>query len=623
MKRLVITVFVSILCVFVGSAKAQRISKLKISPLEQRVVIQYAIENEQLGQSFRVEAAYSLGGDNYQPIDVQYAIGDIGPGIEGGRNLVISWDVLEQLGRLPQRPISIRLNVVPESIKPLVDNSEKLEITLREIQYTNRKIKVTARVENKGSARNLRLPNRTVRIYTDKGSRHEAFDSKLGDQSGTGRHAAPTLKLDSNATAELYLEFRDIDPELNRIAVLELNLEAIKYTYALDLQHVHFEWRELPANTKSNPKQMLLTSTPQLLEFPAQNRAIDKTGPKIQVLYPTLSKKPFLSQREILPIEGKVSDKNGIYEVTVNGFPVSLNGEGSFAGEATLFEGDNTLFIKAVDKLHNQTELTYTVQYQPAKKSGQRQSGQSNTLSEEVVKKVTEGNYYALLIGVEDYRDEAIQPLDNPVSDATQLGQILISHYQFSQNHVYLLKNPGREDIIDALDQLNQALTPTDNLLVFYAGHGYWDAEDEIGYWLPADATQKNTANWLRNSTLRDYLRAIKTKHTLLISDACFSGSIFKTRKAFADAPKSVEMLYEYPSRKAMTSGTLKEVPDKSVFMLYFLKRLKENTRPYLSAEELFSSFRVAVMNNSPNVPQFGEIQNTGDEGGDFIFLKR
>jgi len=623
MKRLVITVFVSILCVFVGSAKAQRISKLKISPLEQRVVIQYAIENEQLGQSFRVEAAYSLGQNNYQPIDVQHAVGDIGPGIEGGRNLMISWDVLGQTGRLPQKPISIRLNVVPESIKPLVDNSEKLEITLQEIRYTNRKIKVTALVENKGQARKLRLPNRTVRLYTAKGSRHEAFNSKLGNQSGTGRHAAPTLKVDSNATATLYLEFRNIQPDLHRIAVLELNLEAIKYTYALDLEHVHFEWRELPANTKSSPKQMLLASTPQLLEFPTQNRAIDKTGPKIEVLYPPLTKAPFLSQREILPVEGKVSDKNGIYEVTINGFPVSLNGEGSFAGEATLFEGNNTLFIKAIDKLHNQTELSYTVQYQPTKKSGQRQSGQSNSLSSEVVKKVTEGNYYALLIGVEDYLDEAIQPLENPVRDATQLGQILMSHYQFSQDHVYLLKNPGRESIIDALDQLNQVLTPNDNLLVFYAGHGYWDTEDEIGYWLPSDATQKNTANWLRNSTLRDYLRAIKTKHTLLISDACFSGSIFKTRKAFAGAPKSVEMLYEYPSRKAMTSGTLKEVPDKSVFMLYFLKRLKENTRPYLSAEELFSSFRVAVMNNSPNVPQFGEIQNTGDEGGDFIFLKR
>lgn len=32
---------------------------------------------------------------------------------------------------------------------------------------------------------------------------------------------------------------------------------------------------------------------------------------------------------------------------------------------------------------------------------------------------------------------------------------------------------------------------------------------------------------------------------------------------------------------------------------------------------------RTAVLNNSPNVPQFGEIKDSGDEGGDFIFVKK
>ncbi len=59
-----------------------------------------------------------------------------------------------------------------------------------------------------------------------------------------------------------------------------------------------------------------------------------------------------------------------------------------------------------------------------------------------------------------------------------------------------------------------------------------------------------------------------------------------------------------------MTSGSLKEVPDKSVFLLYLDKRLNENTQAYISAEELFSSFKIAVLNNSPNVPQYGEIKD-------------
>jgi hypothetical protein len=53
------------------------------------------------------------------------------------------------------------------------------------------------------------------------------------------------------------------------------------------------------------------------------------------------------------------------------------------------------------------------------------------------------------------------------------------------------------------------------------------------------------------------------------------------------------------------------------------VKRLTENQKKYLPTEELFNSFKVAVMNNSPNEPQYGEIKNSGDEGGDFIFLRK
>lgn len=35
----------------------------------------------------------------------------------------------------------------------------------------------------------------------------------------------------------------------------------------------------------------------------------------------------------------------------------------------------------------------------------------------------------------------------------------------------------------------------------------------------------------------------------------------------------------------------------------------------------LFASFRKAVLNNSPTEPQYGTIQNSGDEGGEFIFI--
>ncbi len=170
---------------------------------------------------------------------------------------------------------------------------------------------------------------------------------------------------------------------------------------------------------------------------------------------------------------------------------------------------------------------------------------------------------------------------------------------------------------------MRRKVTNNDNLIIFYAGHGFWYAEAEIGYWLPSDAGSETTAEWFRNSTLVDYLRAINSKHTLLITDACFAGSIFKARSVSLNHEKAYERLYDMPSRKAMTSGTLTEVPDLSCFIRYLIRRLNENEETYLSSEELFSSFRIAVINNSDAVPQFGEIRNGGDEGGDFIFLKK
>ena len=72
-----------------------------------------------------------------------------------------------------------------------------------------------------------------------------------------------------------------------------------------------------------------------------------------------------------------------------------------------------------------------------------------------------------------------------------------------------------------------------------------------------------------------------------------------------------------------MTSGTMTEVPDESAFIKYLIKRLEENNKMYLSSEELYSSLKNAVISNSNVLPQYGEIQSVGNEGGDFIFLKR
>lgn len=234
------------------------------------------------------------------------------------------------------------------------------------------------------------------------------------------------------------------------------------------------------------------------------------------------------------------------------------------------------------------------------------------------------GKYYALIIGISSYNDPLITELNDPINDARTFFNVLTTRYIFEKDNVRFLKNATMADIVAALDFYSKTIRPVDNFLIFYAGHGVWDAASEIGFWLPSDARYNSKLAWFRNSTLRDYVREIKSKHTLLISDACFGGSILKTRSAFMDVPLAIKKLYALPSRKAMTSGTTtEEVPDRSAFLKYLINRLEKNNEKYLSSEQLFSSFRIAVINNSNAIPQFGEIKDVGDEGGDFIFILR
>lgn len=234
------------------------------------------------------------------------------------------------------------------------------------------------------------------------------------------------------------------------------------------------------------------------------------------------------------------------------------------------------------------------------------------------------GKYYALIIGVSDYDNYKLN-LERPAADAAKLATLLYTHYDFDSVNVSLLVNPMRQQILNELFNYRKKLTTKDNLLIFYAGHGMFDEDAQQGYWWPRDADSESPSNWLSNNDLRDQIRGIKTAHTLLIADACFSGGIFRMRGTnnLKNASYDIVSLYKLTSRRAITSGAMTTVPDQSVFFDYFLKTLKDNKSNYLSSQKLFDSFRSNVINNTLQVPQDGIISETGDEGGDFIFIKR
>ena len=310
-----------------------------------------------------------------------------------------------------------------------------------------------------------------------------------------------------------------------------------------------------------------------------------------------------------ITLTGKISDDGGVHDLFINNKETPMKLDGEFTVKIPLALDINLIRIVARDKQLVTSEKIVYVERTVSDKP------------EDVKEDFSNVNYYALLISVSEYDDPAITDLEQPMKDGMKLQEVLANKYLFMSRNIKWLQNPTREEMIVAFDNLGKVLTKDDNLLIFFAGHGYWDKNIEVGYWLPSDSRKSNPANWFANSTIRDYVGGIKAKHVLLISDACFSGGILKTRSPFSDASPGVIRLYNLPSRKAMTSGTLNEVPDESIFMKYLIQQLEQNEDKFLTSEQLFTTIKPAILNNSETIPQYGTIQSAGDEGGDFIFI--
>ena len=235
---------------------------------------------------------------------------------------------------------------------------------------------------------------------------------------------------------------------------------------------------------------------------------------------------------------------------------------------------------------------------------------------------------YALIIGNDTY--EFMPDLKTAVKDATAVAETLIERYAFDRDRVRLLIDASRGTTLRALSELRRELGADDRLLLYYAGHGQIDANTDEGFWLPVDAVPDEDFTWIANDDVRRYLRGMPAKHILVVADSCFSGSLTRAAPDLRDIPKDrfFTEIDSNVSRKVISSGGTEPVADSgtgghSVFAYYFLKALRSNDKPYITAFELFNGLARAVTNNSNQKPEFGTISATGDEGGgDFTFIR-
>ncbi len=341
-------------------------------------------------------------------------------------------------------------------------------------------------------------------------------------------------------------------------------------------------------------------------------RKTDKAPPQITITEPALARGLIVKAAgNDVMIKGIAADPAGLKFVTINGEKVYSQEGGTFWGSVALKEGVNKVTVAATDFSGNTGEQVFDIE-RPA------------TVLALNAPSAKEGKNYALLIGCQNYDDINIPSLQDPIPDAVKLKLILKNNYSFSDENLFTLFNPEVSDFRKKFLEIYEVIQPEDNLVIFYAGHGIWNEKEKKGYWMLTDAKLQNPNSWLSNKEVLDKIARVPARHTLLITDACFSGSVFKTRGLNTEIPIAMQQMNQKISRVAITSGNDTEVPDKSVFMKYLVKALSENKEKYLTAQKMFINQIIeAVMTETKTEPRYGTLELAGHVGGDFIFIKK
>lgn len=238
---------------------------------------------------------------------------------------------------------------------------------------------------------------------------------------------------------------------------------------------------------------------------------------------------------------------------------------------------------------------------------------------------MTGGVNYLLVIAIDKYNH--FPRLYNCRRDAEAFIQLLTEQYAFEPAHVTALFDAEATlDQVDAVfEHLIDRVKPHDNLVIYYSGHGEYSGKRQEGFWIPVDAAPGKYTQYLANDSIRRFINQIKSYHTFLISDSCFSGSLFESGKSAG------QYLEEDPSRWVLTAGRNEIVSDgkpgaNSPFAEALQYQLKKD-REFLGVAELCvhvqKEVKAGAFGKTNQMPVFGPLHVEGNKFGQFVFRRK
>ena len=239
-----------------------------------------------------------------------------------------------------------------------------------------------------------------------------------------------------------------------------------------------------------------------------------------------------------------------------------------------------------------------------------------------------------LLVGVSDYQYH--KDLVNPIIDVKAIETELREIYQCETK---MLLNPTRHQFQGALRQLAQRqYDQYDQLLVFFAGHGWFDDLTKRGYLALSDSQEvKNDPfydSYVSHEDVSAILERLDCNHVLLIVDSCFSGTLDPTialaHRGIADAgehlpvshAKYIKRKLKYKTRRYITAGGKEYVSDgRPGHHSPFTRRLLEALRTFGGSDGLLrlEEMMIEIERAKPK-PRMGELFGN-EPGSSFILI--
>lgn len=243
---------------------------------------------------------------------------------------------------------------------------------------------------------------------------------------------------------------------------------------------------------------------------------------------------------------------------------------------------------------------------------------------------------YALVISTNDYPHgkPSWDKLENPRSDALAIAELLETKYGFE---VIRKHNPSKDSVTWEVKKLKRSLQETDKLLVFIAGHGYFDKDYNEGFLIFNDGICLNDGSddsdldsYLSMTKLNNLVNSMPSKNVFIIFDVCFGATfdVFAKDIRLSDYKRLIidgnkESFYARKdsliSRIYMASG-IAEVPDQwsldlrhSPFAGKLIKALEEE-EDFLSPGKIYEYMEGNI--TTPYMKQFGTQHHPR---GDFI----